>query len=79
MLEPYHASIILRKIHDPLPPIEVNSEQKYEVGVGDILNSRISNRQLQYLIHWNWYDVNGRTWEPIKIWSNAMETVHKFD
>jgi hypothetical protein len=51
MLEPYHASIILRKIHDPLPPIEVNSEQKYEVGVGDILNSRISNRQLQYLIH----------------------------
>jgi hypothetical protein len=44
LLEPHHASTNPRKIHDPLPPIEVNGEQEYEVD--DILNSRIYNRQI---------------------------------
>jgi hypothetical protein len=43
-LEPYHASTNPRKIHAPLPPIEVNDEQEYEVN--DILDSRIYNRQI---------------------------------
>jgi hypothetical protein len=43
-LEPYHASTNLRRIYDPLPPIEVDGEQKYEVD--DILDSRIYNRQI---------------------------------
>ncbi len=55
-LEPYHASTILGRIHDPPPsPIEIDSEHEYEVE--DILDSKISNRQLQYLIHWHGYDV----------------------
>jgi hypothetical protein len=41
LLEPYHASTIPRKIHDPPPPIEVNGEQEYEVD--DILDSKIFN------------------------------------
>jgi hypothetical protein len=44
LLEPYHASTNPRIIHDPLPPIEVDVEQKYEVD--DILDSRIYNRQI---------------------------------
>jgi len=64
------------RIHDPPPPIEINDEQKYEVE--DILDSRNSNRQLQYLVHWHGYDVNECTWEPIKNLSNAMEKVHEF-
>jgi hypothetical protein len=44
LLEPYHASTNPRKIHDPLPPIEVNGEQECEVN--DILDSRIYNRQI---------------------------------
>ncbi len=44
LLEPYHASTNPRRIHDPLPPIEVDGEQDYEVD--DILDSRIYNRQI---------------------------------
>ncbi len=42
LLEPYHASTIPRRIHDPPSPIEVNGEQEYEMV--DILDSRIFNR-----------------------------------
>ncbi len=59
LLEPYHASTIPRRIHDPPSPIEVNGEHEYEMV--DILDLRISNRQLQYLDHWHGYDVNERT------------------
>jgi hypothetical protein len=31
LLEPYHASIIPRKIFEPPPPNEVNDEQEYEM------------------------------------------------
>jgi len=64
-LEPYHVSTIPRKTHEPLPPIVVDNEQEYEVE--EILNSRISHRELlQYLVHGQGYDMNGRTWELIK-------------
>jgi hypothetical protein len=41
LLKPYHAFSILRRIHDPPPPIKVNGEHEYEME--DILNSRIFN------------------------------------
>jgi uncharacterized protein YifN (PemK superfamily) len=41
LLKLYHVSTIPRRIHEPLPPIEVEGEQKYEVE--DILDSKISN------------------------------------
>jgi hypothetical protein len=56
LLEPYHAFTILGRIHDPSPPIEVDGEHEYEVE--DLLDSRISNRQLEYFIHWHGYDMN---------------------
>jgi hypothetical protein len=46
LLELYHTSTIPRKIHDPLPPIEIDGEHEYEVE--DILDSRIFNQLLQY-------------------------------
>jgi hypothetical protein len=36
-LEPYHASTILGRMHDPSLPIEVDGEQDYEMD--DILDS----------------------------------------
>ncbi len=48
LLEPYHASTILRRICDPLPPIEVDGKQEYEME--NILDSNTSNHQLQYLV-----------------------------
>ncbi len=53
LLEPYHAFTIQGRIHETLPPIEIDGEQEYEVE--NILDSRISNRQFQYLIHWHEY------------------------
>jgi hypothetical protein len=44
LLEPYHASTNPRRIHDPLPPIEVNVEEEYEMD--DILDSKIYTRQI---------------------------------
>jgi hypothetical protein len=44
LLELYHVSTIIGRIHDPFPPIEVDGEQEYEVE--DILDSIIYNRQL---------------------------------
>jgi hypothetical protein len=58
----------------PLPPIEVDGEHEYEVE--DILDSKICNHQLQYLVHWHGYDVSEHTWELIKNLSNAIEKVH---
>ncbi len=44
LLEPYHASTILGRIHDPPLPIEVDGEDEYEIV--DILDSKILNYQL---------------------------------
>jgi len=44
LLEPYHASTIPKKIHEPPPPMKVDYEQKYEVK--DVFDTRISNYQL---------------------------------
>jgi hypothetical protein len=49
LLEFYHASTILRRTHEPTPPIVINGEQEYEVE--EILDSWISHHYLQYLIH----------------------------
>jgi hypothetical protein len=53
------STIPRRILHDPPSPIEVDGEQEYEVE--DILDSKISNCQFQYFIHWHGYDVNERT------------------
>jgi hypothetical protein len=76
LLEPYHASTIPGRIHDPPPPIDVDGEDEYEVK--DILDSRIPNCQFQYLIHWHGYDAKEHIWELIKNLSNPMEKVHEF-
>jgi hypothetical protein len=63
-LKAYHMSTNPRRIHDPLPPIEVDGKHEYEME--DILDFKIFNHQLQYLVHSHGHDVNERTWELIK-------------
>jgi len=43
LLELYHASTNLRRIHDPPTPIEIDGEHEYEME--DILESKILNCQ----------------------------------
>ncbi len=50
--------------------------KKYKVK--EILDSRISHHQLQYLVHWQGYDIIECTWEPIENLSNAMEKMKDF-
>ncbi len=49
LLDSYHTSTISRKNHDSPPSIEINGEQKYEMD--NILESKIFNCQLHYLVH----------------------------
>jgi len=60
---------------EPPSPIEINGEQEYEVK--EILDSKLSIQQLQYLVHWQGYDINKCTWEPSKHLSNTMENMKK--
>ncbi len=59
LLEPYHAFTIPGKTHKLPPPIIVHGEKEYKVEL--ILDSNISHHQLQYLIHWQGYDISKRT------------------
>jgi hypothetical protein len=76
LLELYHASTILGRIHDPPPPIEIDHEHEHEMD--NIFDSRISNCQLQYLLYSHRYDVSECIWELIINLSNDMEKVHEF-
>jgi hypothetical protein len=49
LLEPYHVFTNARRDNDPLPPIEIDGEHEYEME--DVVDSKISNCQLQYLVH----------------------------
>ncbi len=76
MLELYHDSTIPWKTHEPPPPIVINGEQEYEVK--EILDSKISHHQLQYLVHWQGYEISEHTCEPIDNLSNAMKKMKDF-
>jgi hypothetical protein len=76
LLEPYHESTISGRTLPPPPPIEVDNEMEYEVE--EILDSRIKNRRLEYLIHWQGYGIDERTWEPSSNVTNALEKVKEF-
>ncbi len=49
LLEPYHTFTNPRRGHDTLPSIEVDGEHEY--AMEEVLDSKIYNSQLQYLVH----------------------------
>ncbi len=74
-LEPYvENSFPNRNIEKP-PPILVNDELEYEVN--DILDSRIVNGVLQYLVDWKGYPMEDRSWENAED-IHAARLVKKF-
>jgi hypothetical protein len=72
----HHASTIPKRTHEPPPPIVVDGEQDYEIK--EFLDLGISHCQLQYLVHWQGYDISERTWEHVENLSNAMEKMKDF-
>jgi hypothetical protein len=56
LLEPYRESTIPGQLPAPPPPIEINGEEEFEVS--KISDSRINRRRLEYLVHWQGYEVS---------------------
>ena len=76
LLEPYKESTIPGRLQAPPPPIEIDGEEEFEVS--EILDSRINRRKLEYLVHWQGYEVSERTWEPAANFDNAPEMIEEF-
>lgn len=76
LLEPYKESTFPGRLQVPPPPIEIDGEEEFEVS--EILDSRINRRKLEYLVHWQGYEVSERTWEPANNLSNAPEMIQEF-
>ena len=76
LLEPYKDSTILGRLQAPPLPIEVDGVEEFEVS--EIFDSCINRRKLEYLIHWQGYEVHERTWEPTANLENAPEMSVEF-
>lgn len=76
LLEPYKESTIPGRLQAPPPPTEIDGEEEFEVS--EILDSRINRRKLEYLVHWQGYEVSERTWEPAANLDNAPEMIKEF-
>ena len=76
LLEPYKESTIPGRLQVPPPPIEIDGEEEFEIS--EILDSRINRRKLEYLVHWQGYEVSERTWEPVANLDNAPEMIEDF-
>ena len=76
LLEPYKESTLPGRVQEPPPPIEIEGDEEFEVS--EILDSRIHRRRLEYLVHWQGYDVSERTWEPASNLENAPEMIREF-
>ncbi len=75
LLEPYRESTIPGRLPTPPPPIEINKEEEFEVS--KFIDSCINRRRLEYLVHWQGYEVSKRTWEPATNIANAPKIIKK--
>ena len=68
---------IIGRHWNPLPSLElINREEEYIVE--KVLNSRMFQQKLQYLVKWEGYGVEGNTWEYSENLNNAQEQVVEF-
>ena len=76
LLEPYKESTILGGLQTPSPPTKINGEEEFEVF--KILDSCINRKKLEYLVHWQGYEVSERSWEPIANLINSPKMIQEF-
>ena len=80
----FHISLLTKAPYDEIPgrkptnppPIIIDSEEEWEVE--EILDSRLKNRQLQYLVKWMGTNSSENSWEPDKNLKNAPEAIQEF-
>jgi len=76
-LFPAPNDLIARRCQNlPPPPELVDGEEEYIVE--KILNTRIFQQKLQYLVKWEGYEIEGNTWEYSENLDHAPEKVMEF-
>ena len=73
---PYIETCILQQTITALPPVKIKGEFEYKVK--QILDSRLYQGKLQYLVKWLGYMEEHNTWEPLSNLSNAQEVIKLF-
>ena len=58
------------------PLVEIEEDEEFEVS--EILDSKIIRKKLEYLVHWQGYDISERTWEPISNLRHVPEMIQDF-
>ena len=76
LLKPFYASTLPVRLPKPPPPVEIDGIEEFEVD--EILDSRILRGRLEYLVHWQGYDINERTLEPAPNLIHASTKVCEF-
>jgi hypothetical protein len=71
---------VASQIIQPPPPIKIlrkgDDEAEKEYEVEKILDSRMRNKQVKYLVHWKGHDQE--TWEPLRHLAGAPEALADF-
>ena len=73
-LSPWHDQGVQKP--PPPKPVRVDGEEEYVVG--EILDSRLYRRQLQYKVRWKGYGADADSWEPADNLAHAKSLVNKF-
>jgi hypothetical protein len=76
LLDQYHPNKVPGRTQPPPPPELVEGEAEYTVS--KILDSRIRRNKLEYLVDWEGYSEDERTWEPAMNMEGAQEAVAEF-
>jgi len=82
LLQPTSSSNILDRVVDPLPPIELDDSDEWEVNW--ILDSKVDRHRkgpgLLYLVEWKGFDntPDATSWEPPKHLAHAPDLVQAF-
>lgn len=76
LLEPVTANSLSNRKQPPPPPIYVDGDKRYIVR--NILDSRRRYNKLEYLVDWEGYDIQDRSWEPASNLSMIPDMVKSF-
>jgi hypothetical protein len=63
-------------VQDNAAPIFIDGVEEFEAE--NILNSRIREGNLEYLVHWKGYSHEEDTWEPEDNVQNSADLIHQF-